>query len=124
MGKFSDLLTAAVHHPAMLLFLDQAQSFGPDSRFATRVRNRGRRQAPGLNENLAREILELHTLGVRAGYTQADVTNFAKALTGLTAAGLGRGAGQRLIPPDAPPGENGSVARPHPPGSLNTPATL
>ncbi|HKX88076.1 MAG TPA: DUF1800 family protein, partial [Sphingopyxis sp.] len=49
MGKFSDLLTAAVHHPAMLLYLDQAQSFGPDSAFATRVRNRGNRQAPGLN---------------------------------------------------------------------------
>ena len=85
----------------MLLFLDQAQSFGPDSPFATRVRNRGRRQAPGLNENLAREIMELHTLGVRAGYTQADVTSFAKALTGLSVAGLGRGAGQRLMPADA-----------------------
>src|SRR3546814_17512596 len=105
MGKFSDLLTAAVHHPAMLLFLDQARSFGPDSRFATRVRNRGRRQAPGLNENLAREIMEPHTLGVRAGYTPADVTNFAKALTGPTVARLGRGAGQRPMPADGRPGE-------------------
>src|SRR3546814_17092878 len=94
MGKFSDLLTAAVHHPALLLFLDQAQSFGPDSRFATRVRNRGRRQAPGLNENLARAILELHTLGVRAGYTQAELNNFATPLTGLYADGLHGRAGK------------------------------
>lgn len=117
MGKFSDLLVAAVHHPAMLLYLDQAQSFGPDSDFATRVRNRGNRQAPGLNENLAREILELHTLGVRTGYTQADVTSFAKALTGLTVAGLGRGAGQRLMPADAAPGATLFVDRLHQPGS-------
>lgn len=116
MGKFSDLLIAAVHHPAMLLYLDQAQSFGPDSAFATRVRNRGKRQAPGLNENLAREILELHTLGVGAGYTQADVTSFARALTGRTVAGLGRGAGQRLMPADARPGETLFVERLHQPG--------
>lgn len=117
MGKFSDLLVAAVRHPAMLLYLDQAQSFGPDSDFATRVRNRGNRQAPGLNENLAREILELHTLGVRTGYTQADVTSFAKALTGLTVAGLGRGAGQRLMPADAAPGATLFVDRLHQPGA-------
>jgi uncharacterized protein (DUF1800 family) len=117
MGNFSDLLIAAVRHPAMLLFLDQAQSFGPDSPFATRVRNRGRRQAPGLNENLAREILELHTLGVRAGYTQADVTAFAKALTGLTVAGLGRGVGQRLMPADAQPGETVFIGPLHEPGA-------
>lgn len=116
MRKFSDLLLAAVRHPAMLLYLDQAQSFGPDSPFATRVRNRGGRQAPGLNENLAREILELHTLGVRTGYTQADVTGFAKALTGLTVAGVGRGAGQRLMPADARPGETLFVDRLHQPG--------
>ncbi|HJS11117.1 DUF1800 domain-containing protein [Sphingopyxis sp.] len=117
MGKFSDLLIAAAHHPAMLLYLDQAQSFGPDSPFATRVRNRGNRQAPGLNENLAREILELHTLGVRTGYTQTDVTAFAKALTGLTVAGLGRGAGQRLMPADAQPGATLFIDRLHQPGA-------
>ena len=117
MGKFADLLIAAVKHPAMLLYLDQAQSFGPDSAFATRVRNRGNRQAPGLNENLAREILELHTLGVRTGYTQADVTAFAKALTGLTVAGLGRGAGQRLMPADAEPGATVFIAPLHEPGA-------
>ena len=117
MGKFSDLLVAAVRHPAMLLYLDQAQSFGPDSDFATRVRNRGNRQAPGLNENLAREILELHTLGVRTGYTQTDVTSFARTLTGLTVAGLGRGAGQRLMPADATPGATLFVDRLHQPGA-------
>src|SRR3546814_2974620 len=62
--------------------------------------------------------MELHTLGVRAGYTQADVTNFAKALTGLTVAGLGRGAGQRLMPADARPGETVFVDRLHQPGPL------
>lgn len=117
MGKFSDLLIAAVRHPAMLLYLDQAQSFGPDSAFATRVRNRGKRQAPGLNENLAREILELHTLGVRTGYTQADVTSFAKALTGLTVTGLARGVGQRLMPADARAGETVFIAALHEPGA-------
>lgn len=117
MGKFADLLIAAVRHPAMLLYLDQAQSFGPDSPFATRVRNRGKGKAPGLNENLAREILELHTLGVRTGYTQADVTAFAKTLTGLTVAGLGRGAGQRLMPADAAPGATVFIGPLHEPGA-------
>ena len=117
MGKFSDLLIAAVRHPAMLLYLDQAQSFGPDSPVSDRIRARGRRQAPGLNENLAREIMELHTLGVRTGYTQADVTAFAKVLTGLTVAGLGRGAGQRLMPAGAADGDTVFIAPLHEPGA-------
>jgi len=116
MGTFADLLLAAVRHPAMLLYLDQAQSFGPDSPIATRIRNRGNRQAPGLNENLAREILELHTLGVRSGYTQTDVTSFAKSLTGLTVAELGRGLGKRLMPANARPGSTMFVAPLHQPG--------
>lgn len=82
-GRFSDMLFAVETHPAMLLYLDQAQSIGPNSRRGQRAAQRGRRRA-GLNENLAREILELHTLGVRSGYAQADVTEFAKALTGHT----------------------------------------
>ena len=117
MRTFPDLLIAAVRHPAMLLYLDQTQSFGPTSAFATRVRERNRGKAPGLNENLAREIMELHTLGVRTGYTQTDVTSFAKALTGLTVAGLGRGAGQRLLPADAQPGETLFIDRLHEPGA-------
>ena len=59
-----------------------------------------RRQKLGLNENLAREIMELHTLGVRTGYTQADVTEFARALTGWTVKGIGRGPGARLAGTD------------------------
>lgn len=118
MGRFSDLLFAVVQHPAMLLYLDQAQSFGPDSPMVERMRARGNgRRAPGLNENLAREILELHTLGVRTGYTQADVTAFAKVLTGLTVAGLARGAGQRLMPPAAKPGDTVFLDALHEPGA-------
>jgi uncharacterized protein (DUF1800 family) len=79
-GRFEDLLVASSTHPAMLTYLDQAQSVGPDSPAMAR-RKQGRR---GLNENLAREILELHTVGVDAGYTQADVTEFARALTGFS----------------------------------------
>ena len=83
LGRFEDLLLAVVRHPAMLLYLDQAQSIGPGSPAGQRAQQRGR----GLNENLAREILELHTLGVRSGYTQQDVTEFARALTGWTLPG-------------------------------------
>ena len=75
LGRFRDLLGAAERHPAMLLFLDNLQSIGPNSRA-------GLRRKKGLNENLAREMLELHTIGVDGGYTQADVTNLAKILTG------------------------------------------
>lgn len=74
-GQFTDLLVAVETHPAMLHFLDQRQSIGPNS-------PAGQRRKRGLNENLAREILELHTLGVGGGYSQADVTGFAKVLTG------------------------------------------
>ena len=77
LGKFSEMLIAVETHPAMLLYLDNVRSIGPDS-FA------GIRQGKGINENLAREIMELHTLGVRSGYTQADVTNFAKVISGWT----------------------------------------
>jgi len=90
LGNFADMLGAVERHSAMLLYLDQAVSIGPDSPFGRRVAQRGKRKA-GLNENLAREILELHTLGVRTGYTQTDVTEFARAMTGWTVAGLGRG---------------------------------
>ena len=80
LGKFADMLSAVERHPAMLHYLDNAQSFGPDS-------PAGRASKRGLNENLAREILELHTLGADGGYAQADVTEFARALTGRTVAG-------------------------------------
>jgi uncharacterized protein (DUF1800 family) len=79
-GRFADMLKAVEQHPAMLFFLDNQQSLGPDSRAGI---NRGR----GLNENLAREIMELHTLGVDGGYTQEDVTSLARVITGWTFAG-------------------------------------
>lgn len=88
LGRFEDLLLAAETHPGMLRYLDNAQSVGEGSMFAARgaQRQRNNADAPkrklGLNENLAREILELHTLGVDGGYTQADVTELARALTG------------------------------------------
>jgi uncharacterized protein (DUF1800 family) len=84
-GRFEDLLVAASSHPAMLLYLDQARSFGPDSRAGQRLTATGKH--PGLNENLAREILELHSVGADAGYTQADVTEFARAMTGWSVGG-------------------------------------
>jgi uncharacterized protein (DUF1800 family) len=77
-GRFGDMLEAAVLHPAMLAYLDQVASVGPGSRF-------GKRRGRGLNENLAREVLELHTLGVGAGYGQTDVREMAELLTGLDA---------------------------------------
>jgi uncharacterized protein (DUF1800 family) len=86
LGRFEDLLLAVTRHPAMQLFLDQARSVGPDSPAAQRAAARGGKRRRGLNENLAREILELHTLGVRTGYTQQDVTEFARALTGWSIA--------------------------------------
>jgi uncharacterized protein (DUF1800 family) len=104
MGKFSDLLLAATRHPAMLVYLDQAQSIGPNSPFAKRAELR-RNKEYGLNENLAREILELHTLGARGGYAQADVTEFARALTGNTVAGIGVGPMQKRLMQIGSPGE-------------------
>ena len=89
--RFETLLAASTRHPAMLLYLDQAQSVGPDSRAAGlgRAGAQGPRKLSGLNENFAREILELHTLGVGSGYTQADVTELARALTGWSIAAAG-----------------------------------
>lgn len=81
-GRFPEMLRAAVTHPAMLLYLDQFRSIGPDSRFAKRADAKAKRNF-GLNENLARELMELHTLGVGAPYTQTDVRQMAKLLTGL-----------------------------------------
>ncbi len=75
LGHFNDLLIAAETHPAMLMYLDNIHSVGPNSPFGTTHKK-------GLNENLAREIFELHTLGVRTVYSQADVISFAKILTG------------------------------------------
>jgi uncharacterized protein (DUF1800 family) len=88
LGRFDDMLVAVERHPAMQIFLDQTRSVGPDSMAAMRAEQRNPDNKRGLNENLAREIMELHTLGVRSGYTQADVTEFARALTGWSVAGV------------------------------------
>jgi uncharacterized protein (DUF1800 family) len=104
-GRFADMLRAVEQHPAMLNFLDNAQSIGPNSR-AGLNRNRG------LNENLAREILELHTMGVGSGYSQTDVTQLAQVLTGWTIVGREGKLGE--------PGAFAFNANAHEPG----PATL
>ncbi|TKB47212.1 DUF1800 domain-containing protein [Thalassotalea mangrovi] len=75
LGSFTDMLIAVCQHPAMLIYLNNEKSFGPNSIFVQHGRL-------GLNENLAREILELHTLGVDGGYNQADVVELAKGITG------------------------------------------
>jgi uncharacterized protein (DUF1800 family) len=96
-GSFSDMLLAVESHPAMILYLDNQQSAGPNSQLAQKLERRRARgkndidRKIGINENLAREILELHTLGVNSGYSQKDVTTFATALTGWSVGG-GRGA--------------------------------
>src|SRR3984885_3316514 len=108
-GRFVDLLTAVEQHPAMIAFLDNQYSVGKDSELAQLAARRaggrpfGRPRADvqdkpkrefGINENIAREILELHTLGVNGGYTQADVTSFAQIITGWSiGGGKGRLAG-------------------------------
>ena len=100
LGRFADLLLAVESHPGMLFYLDNVQSMGANS-------TDGINRDKGLNENLAREILELHTLGVRSGYTQTDVTSFANVITGWT-----------WIPPEQPihGGEFAFVQRFHEPG--------
>ena len=108
-GRFVDMLLAVMRHPAMLFYLDNVGSVGPDS-------PAGQRGKRGLNENLARECLELHTVSPAAGYTQADVTNFAKVLTGWS-------VDLRDVPPGFryrafahEPGEQTVLGRRFPPG--------
>jgi uncharacterized protein (DUF1800 family) len=86
-GNFADLLLAVEQHPAMILYLDNQRSIGPASTLAKRARRNSNTRSVGLNENLAREILELHTLGVDGGYSQDDVQTFAKVITGWSIGG-------------------------------------
>lgn len=87
LGRFEDMVLASAKHPAMLVYLDNFQSVGPNSRGA-RAGQRNNAQRRGLNENYARELLELHTVGVNGGYTQQDVQELAKILTGWSIDGL------------------------------------
>ncbi|MBB4423424.1 uncharacterized protein (DUF1800 family) [Bradyrhizobium sp. CIR48] len=101
LGRFVDLLLAVEGHPAMLFYLDNLGSMGANS-------TAGINRSSGLNENFAREIMELHTLGVRSGYTQDDVISFANVMTGWT-----------LVPPGADPQHGGEFTfnpRLHEPG--------
>jgi len=90
LGNFEDLLVATAESPAMLLYLDNSQSTGPDSIVAEKQKQRAamgkatKATPPGLNENYGRELMELHTVGVNGGYTQRDVTEAAKVFTGWT----------------------------------------
>jgi uncharacterized protein (DUF1800 family) len=100
LGHFENLLVATAISPAMLDYLDNAQSIGPNSRWVEyqkylRMRGPAGKEKTGLNENYAREIMELHTLGVNGGYTQKDVTEVAKVFTGWT---LGRAVGDSAGP--------------------------
>ncbi|SAK96877.1 DNA-directed DNA polymerase B [Caballeronia fortuita] len=116
LGRFEDMLVAAERHPAMQIFLDQPRSVGPDSPAAERAAMKNPDNRRGLNENLAREIMELHTLGVRSGYTQTDVTEFARALTGWSLGAMNANAGNTSG--DAtPPGAFVFRARLHEPGA-------
>jgi len=100
LGRFHDMLIAVEQHPAMLIYLNQVTSVGPNSRVAQRIEARNPQRKLGLNENLGRETMELHTLGVRSGYTQADVTEYSRALTGWTIGGFGPGPGGNGGNPD------------------------
>lgn len=89
-GRFGDMLRASLWHPAMLSYLSQTSSIGPNS-------DLGRRKGRGLNENLAREFLELHSMG--SGYTQQDVTELARLLAGMKTDGTGRRMDPRAVEP-------------------------
>ena len=106
LGKFEDLLEATAHSPAMMIYLDNSSSIGPDSMAAERAERRpnNKKKREGLNENYARELMELHTLGVNGGYTQADVTQVARILTGWTVERPERGGGFQFEPNRHEPG--------------------
>ena len=108
-GSFATMLLAVMRHPAMLLYLDNARSVGPAS-------PAGQRNRLGLNENLARECLELHTVSPAAGYTQADVTALARILTGWSIDIRGDPPGYRFRPMAHQPGAQTLMGRTFPPG--------
>ncbi len=108
-GRFEDMLLAVIRHPAMLIYLDNANSVGPQS-------PAGRNGKRGLNENLARECMELHTVSPAAGYTQADVTNFARILTGWSIDFDDGSYGFRFHPAAHEPGPITLMGHAFPPG--------
>jgi uncharacterized protein (DUF1800 family) len=126
-GYFTDMLLTVAQHPAMILYLDNEQSIGAGSAAAQRRVARTTREF-GLNENLAREIMELHSLGVRSVYSQADVTELARAITGWSVQTDGRATqlrgeagahGFMFYPPLHEPGGRTVLARNYPAGNLS-----
>ncbi len=117
LGRFADMLLAVEMHPAILVYLDNLVSVGPNSKAGV---NRGL----GLNENLAREILELHTLGVGGGYSQQDVTNLARIITGWTVGNLANPLTEPgkffFAPPRHEPGEWSVLDKRYPDQGLQT----
>ena len=110
LGKFRDLLEATAKSPAMLFYLDNWQSVGPN---APQPRGQGNKAKRGLNENYGRELMELHTLGVDGGYTQKDVTEVARCFTGWTINQPNRGGTFVFNPRLHDNGEEGGSGRHH-----------
>ena len=108
-GRFEDLVLATTRHPAMLVYLDNFASIGPNS-------PAGQRRERGLNENLARELLELHTLGVNGGYTQADVEALARLITGWSLPLRDADGGFAFRPRAHEPGPKTLLGRTYPEG--------
>jgi uncharacterized protein (DUF1800 family) len=106
LGKFKDLLVATAQSPAMLFYLDNWVSIGPKSAAALAAnKNKPGQAVSGLNENYGREVMELHTLSVNGGYTQHDVTELARVLTGWTIQPLEQGAAFQFDPKKHEPGD-------------------
>jgi uncharacterized protein (DUF1800 family) len=120
LGKFKDLLVATAQSPAMLFYLDNWLSMGPKSPAAVAA-NKGKPGAavPGLNENYGRELMELHTLSVNGGYTQHDVTELARVLTGWTIQSLEQGAAFQFDPKKHDPGDKVVLGQTIPENGMN-----
>ena len=124
-GPFADMLLAVVRHPAMLLYLDNARSVGPNSPSAARESSRtGQPGKRGLNENLARECLELHSVSPASGYSQADVTSLARLLTGWSIEVAGEPKGFIYRPGAHEPGSHTLMGRAFPSGEAGGIAAL
>ena len=123
LGKFKDLLLATAQSPAMLFYLDNWLSVGPKSPVAVAalVANKGKpgKAIPGLNENYGRELMELHTLSVNGGYTQHDVTELARVLTGWTIQPLEQGATFQFDPKKHDPGDKVVLGQTIPENGVN-----
>jgi uncharacterized protein (DUF1800 family) len=116
LGKFKDLLVATAQSPAMLFYLDNWLSVGPKSPTALAAKGKA---IPGLNENYGRELMELHTLSVNGGYTQHDVTELARVLTGWTIQPLEQGAAFQFDPKKHDPGDKVVLGQTIPENGMN-----